>query len=214
METAAARLNPDKKEKELDETLPFVVRFNPDFADRKYPIDQSLVHFEIFRNCTIAGIKPNNPTVTLAHPTGPIEYAFSLGNADKYLERFPEGVQVHNANNGLITLKVTKRKAATAQAVKAILPDNVINNMSVDILCPHLGRMKHLINDHTIPNAFQALGFEVHRPHWQSNTIKNSAGDSVNAGFRSAFWLTLLPAPNFSIFGSDLPPALRIRPEI
>jgi hypothetical protein len=160
METAAARLNPDKKEKELDETLPFVLRFNPDFADRKYPIDhRASSTSKSSAAAPLPASSPTNPTVTLAHPTGPIEYAFALGIADTYLERFPQGVQVHNANKELITLKVTKRKAATAQAVEAILPDNVINNMSVDILCPNLGRIKHLINDHTIPDAFKALGF-------------------------------------------------------
>jgi hypothetical protein len=106
-------------------------------------------------------------------------------------------------------------KAATAHAIQASIPESVLRNMSVDIFLPNLGKYMHLLADYSIPHAFKAIGFDIHRPHWQTNKLTNEEGETMNAGKTAAFWLTVLPPPNtgFSPFGCEWPPAVRVRLE-
>jgi tRNA G26 N,N-dimethylase Trm1 len=55
--------------------------------------------------------------------------------------------------------------------------------------------------EENITAAINTYGFEAFNTHYQTNTITNAEGESINVGKMAVVWSTILPPPGFTPFG-------------
>jgi hypothetical protein len=194
-----------------DGMLHYILRFSRS-EENNTPIDKSFVSYEFYRSLALANLKPQNPPLISARPSGHIDFAVPEATAREFSLLFPDGIQVLNSMGIPTTLLITYHRAASPTAAKAAIPEHIIQKIGVTILHPQLSRVRHLLlPPSSIAAAWQALGFDTHRPHYQANQVQNSQGEQRNAGQTSLFFITLIPPPGISIFGAEYPKVLRVR---
>jgi hypothetical protein len=192
---------PVPKFEDESSSLHHLLRFNPpaEMLDRN--IDSGLVNYQVYKRFRRGGLKPANPTLVTAKPTGPFEYAVSKDAGQKYLFLFEaEIIDVVLDDGTRIHLDVTFRRAALPTAVKNRIPEHLIQFLGVHVCHPKLQHINHLLDIEEVELQWKALGFETHRCHRQVNKMAHG-GVSKNAGELAIIWHTLLPPPGLNIFG-------------